>query len=213
MERPSRNIVAGLVVGAILGSVEITSASTHRPRSDRVRLTVAIDDRARVPGPLLKDAEQRAADVFRMSNLDIVWVNAGDARLLSSWTRFTVIVAMTPTSVRANLAKGGADVMGQAVPDLRRAYVYYDRMLEIVTPTRDIVTILGDVLAHELGHLLLPRGHAIAGIMRPEVNMTSRRLQTFTDVEANQIRRRITEYRLFEMKNERRHLITAPDTP
>jgi hypothetical protein len=198
MERPSRNIVAGLVVGAILGSVEIPSANTHRPGCDRVRLTVAIDDRARVPGPLLKDAEQRAVDVFRMSNLDIVWVNASDARLLPSSTRFMVIVAITPTSVRADLAHSGADVMGQAVPDLRRACVYYDRVLGIVTPTRDIVTILGDVMAHELGHLLLPRRHAIAGIMRAEVNMTSRRLQTFTDVEASQIRRRITDYRLAE---------------
>jgi hypothetical protein len=192
-------IRVGVMFVAMLGTVAPASANTHPADSGRVTLTVAIDDRARVPGPLLKDAEQRAADVFRMSNVDIVWVvNGGDGRLLPSWTQFTVIVAMTPTSVRANLAHSRADVMGQAVPDLRRAYVYYDRVFGIVTPTRDIVTILGDVMAHELGHLLLPRGHAVAGIMRAEVNMTSRRLQTFTDVEANQIRRRITDYRLAE---------------
>ena len=55
-------------------------------------------------------------------------------------------------------------------------------------PPRDIITTLGDVMAHELGHLMLPPGHSNVGIMRPDINMTSRRLETFTDVEAAHIR-------------------------
>jgi hypothetical protein len=189
----SRNVVAGVLTGVFLAKPGIASPSTHSAGSVRVAVTVAVDDRARVSGPLLKDAQQRAADVFRMRNVDIVWARSGDATL-PSLSALTVIVAMTPMSVRAKTGRNGADVMGQALPDTGRAYVYYDRVVAIVTPTRDVVTILGDVMAHELGHLLLPRGHADAGIMRPEVNMTSRRLQTFTEAEANQIRVRIIEY-------------------
>lgn len=195
MEPPTRNMLTVLVFGVILATIGTASASTHRVRSGRVSLTVAIDDRAHVPGPFLRDAEERAADVFRMSKLDIVWVRTGDAKLLALSTPLTVIIEMTPPSVNANVRHGGADVMGQAVRDVGRAYVYYDRVVAIATRARDLVTILGDVMAHELGHLLLPRGHAIAGIMRPEVNMTSRRLETFSETEGNQLRTRIIQYR------------------
>jgi len=194
MEPYARNTVAALISGVMLASVATASASTHGAASGRMILTVAVDDRARVPGSLLKDAEDRAADVFRMSHLEIVWVRASDARLLALSPPFTVIIAMTPASVSGNAGPSETEVMGQAVRNVGRAYVYYDRILGIVTPTRDIVTILGDVIAHELGHLLLPRGHAIAGIMRPEVNMTSRLLETFTETESNQLRKRIIQY-------------------
>jgi hypothetical protein len=83
----------------------------------------------------------------------------------------------------------GMDVMGQGAPLVGRAYIYYDRVLKLnPAPPRDVITTLGDVIAHELGHLMLPVGHSNVGIMRPSINMTSRRLETFTEEEAAQIR-------------------------
>jgi hypothetical protein len=51
--------------------------------------------------------------------------------------------------------------------------------------------MLGDVIAHELGHLMLPPGHSNFGIMRRALDMTTRRLETFTNAEAKEIRERV----------------------
>jgi hypothetical protein len=91
--------------------------------------------------------------------------------------------------------------MGQGAPLVGRAYIYYDRVMKLnPVPPRDVITTLGDVIAHELGHLMLPAGHSNVGIMRPSINMTSRRLETFTDVEAAEIRNRVRRQTVAETK-------------
>jgi hypothetical protein len=86
----------------------------------------------------------------------------------------------------------GTDVMGQGAPSIGRAYIYYDRVVAFrpIAP-RDIPTTLGDVMAHELGHLILPPGHSSVGIMRPTINMMSRRVETFNESEAREIQSRL----------------------
>ena len=87
-----------------------------------------------------------------------------------------------------------SDVIGQGAPFIGRAYIYYDRVLHLrPNPPRDLASTLGDVIAHELGHLLLPPGHSTLGIMRPSINMTSRRVETFTENEAVQLRSLLRE--------------------
>ena len=57
--------------------------------------------------------------------------------------------------------------------------------------------LLGHVMAHELGHLLLPYGaHVVAGVMRPEwdraqVKNAAKGLLTFTPDQAALIRERL----------------------
>ena len=57
--------------------------------------------------------------------------------------------------------------------------------------------LLGHVMAHEMGHLLLPYGaHAVAGLMRPEwdraqVRAAAEGLLTFTPDQAALIRERL----------------------
>jgi len=47
---------------------------------------------------------------------------------------------------------------------------------------------------------MLPPGHSNLGIMRPDINMTSRRLETFTDVEAAHIREHLRRRMVTETK-------------
>jgi hypothetical protein len=144
-----------------------------------------------VPNPLLKHAEVRASAVFAESDIELTWVDAQDLRPLElSTPAITLIIAEAPTPGKEDDGFD-VDIMGQAVPSVGRAYVYYGRILRNVTPTRDIITTLGDVMAHELGHLMLPRGHSSLGIMLPTVNMASRRLVTFTKGQASAIRQRL----------------------
>ena len=105
-----------------------------------------------------------------------------------------LIMEEAPGKLKAAMEHLGTDVIGQGAPFIGRAYIYYDRVLHLrPNPPRDLASTLGDVIAHELGHLLLPPGHSTLGIMRPSINMTSRRVETFTENEAVQLRSLLRE--------------------
>lgn len=83
-------------------------------------------------------------------------------------------------------------VLGMAMPGLNRASVYYDRVFTKTAVGASIGTTLGDVIAHELAHLMLPPGHSRTGIMRRVIDTGSQRLPTFTPEEAFAIRFRVS---------------------
>jgi hypothetical protein len=184
-----RTALSALVVAASLAMADSVSAASPEAEPE-LRVTVRVDDRAGVQGVYLKFAKQRAAEVFAMRGVKLDWIDGLEANRLNVVAPYTVLIMTeAPGSLKAEMKRLGMDVMGQGAPLVGRAYIYYDRVLKLnPIPPRDIITTLGDVIAHELGHLMLPTGHSNVGIMRPDINMTSRRLETFTDVEAAHIR-------------------------
>jgi len=72
--------------------------------------------------------------------------------------------------------------------------VIYDRVEALgARSPGSLATLLGDVLAHELGHLMFPSPqHSAQGILRPGVDVHARALETFTDPQARQIVSRLT---------------------
>ena len=193
--------LSALVVAASLVMADGVSASGRHPQPE-LRTTVRVDDKAGVQGTYLKFAKKRAAEVFAMSGVELNWVDGDDANRLKIVAPYTILImAEAPGRLKAEMEKLGTDVMGQGAPAVGRAYIYYDRVLKLnPTPPRDIITTLGDVIAHELGHLMLPPGHSNLGIMRPDINMMSRRLETFTHVEAAHIREHLSRQIVMETK-------------
>ena len=60
---------------------------------------------------------------------------------------------------------------------------------------RRAASLLGDVTAHELGHLVLPSPrHSARGIMRSGVEVQVRAIETFTDPQARQILARLSQH-------------------
>jgi hypothetical protein len=159
------------------------------------RITVRVDDKASVQGAVLKLAEARAAQIFAMSGVKVDWIDGEGANRLKIVAPYTILLmAEAPAELKAAMEHLGTDVMGQGAPFIGRAYIYYNRVLQLrPIPPRDLISTLGDVIAHELGHLLLPPGHSSVGIMRPSINMTSRRFETFTEEEAAQLRSLLRE--------------------
>jgi hypothetical protein len=184
-----RTALSALVVAASLVMADSVSAASPEAEPG-LRVTVRVDDKAGVQGVYLKFAKQRAAEVFALRGVKLDWIDGLEANRLKVVAPYTVLIMTeAPASLKAEMKRLGMDVMGQGAPLVGRAYIYYDRVLKLnPVPPRDIITTLGDVIAHELGHLMLPTGHSNVGIMRPDINMTSRRLETFTDVEAAHIR-------------------------
>jgi len=183
-----RSALSALGLAACLLTADVVSAASRRPEPE-LQVTVRLDDKAGVQGVYLKFAKERAAAVFAMRGVKLAWIDGEDANRLKIVAPYTILImAEAPAKLKAEMERLGMDVMGQGAPAVGRAYIYYDRVLKLnPVPPRDIITTLGDVMAHELGHLMLPPGHSNLGIMRSDINMTSRRLETFTDVQAAHI--------------------------
>ena len=196
-----RTALSALVVAASLVVADGAIAAS-REAEPELRITVRVYDKAGVQGVYLKFAKERAAEVFAMRGVKLDWADAEDATPLKGVASYTILImAEAPATLKAKMEALGMDVMGQGAPMVGRAYIYYDRVLQLnPVPPRDVITTLGDVIAHELGHLMLPVGHSNVGIMRPSINMTSRRLETFTAEEAAQIREHIRRQTVTETK-------------
>jgi hypothetical protein len=182
-------VLTTLAVAATLATPD--GAFAARPgEQPELRITVRVDDKAGVQSGVLKIAEGRAAQVFAMSGVKVEWIDGAEANRLKLVEPYTILImAEAPAKLKAAVERIGPDVMGQGEAVIGRAYIYYDRVLQLrPIPPRDVITTLGDVIAHELGHLMLPPGHSMVGIMRPSINMMSRRVETFTKEEAAQLR-------------------------
>jgi hypothetical protein len=76
------------------------------------------------------------------------------------------------------------DVLGFAAPSVSRAWVFWDRIEAAKARAPATAIVLGDVMAHELGHLILASpGHSFRGIMRGEIPLRMRATETFTKRE------------------------------
>jgi hypothetical protein len=81
-------------------------------------------------------------------------------------------------------------VVGDAASSRGVARVFYRRLLaaSALHPV-DVSVVLGHVISHELGHLLLPPGsHAAVGIMRPAVDFRQIAVRRFTDEQSKLMR-------------------------
>ena len=148
--------------------------SAHsRPADSQV--TVSVYNDAQVPPDILARAEQQAAKIFSRTGLDVTWlrcthINSGVRA--AACNGFDVpdhiavrIIGHTP-SCKSDAAFGVAFL----APDGTGRYsdVFWKRAQGLHANSNvDLGGILGSVIAHEMGHLLLgSNAHAISGIMR-----------------------------------------------
>ena len=82
------------------------------------------------------------------------------------------------------------DAFGRAHPGIGRAYIFCNRVASMPGP-KFFGIQLGAVIAHEVGHLLLPeKGHSRSGIMRAEMDVKHAiQLQSFDKSQADSIRK------------------------
>jgi hypothetical protein len=144
-------------------------------------ITVRVYNYARVPASILRTAEQETAMIFREAGVETVWADcrvstaepqtATCTQLLSSADFFLKL--LPPSMARA--FPSYADTFGLALTEEGRrgkdAMILYGRIAALATTERLYTEdILACVMAHEIGHLLLGRGHSPTGIMRATLN-------------------------------------------
>jgi hypothetical protein len=166
-------------------------------------ISIGLDDYGSVPVGRLIRAQADVAQVYCDVGVEIAWRETRHlatvtpptrTRLTPSSPGLTIIILspdmvtrMAPPSAALGTAPGTVDGPGHI------AYVFYSR-LPILNGNDD--EIMGLVIAHEIGHLLLPHGsHSDTGIMRGqwgfrELRRVSLHALGFTPFQAQEIRRR-----------------------
>jgi hypothetical protein len=190
---------AGLPLAGRLATATLHDAST---------LTISIDDYAAVPSDQIDRAQSLVTHLYAAIGVETAWLE----------TR--VWHASSPVQLRANVVAPSLRIIvlgsqmgdrGALPPDVvgstpgsrtergRIAYVFYDRLLTIAAASRqDDGDSLGVVIAHEIGHLLLPYGsHSDTGLMRGlwsarEFRRVDFRRLAFTPSQARDIRQRVS---------------------
>ena len=176
MQKPSRDLV--LSVAVVIGLCGGHSVLAGAERADTFPVMVVVHDRAQVFPGTLDRALKEAARIYRQAGVAIEWLvdPAGASGSAATEGRpslhaFTVqlIIQAKLRVARDNTAKF---VMGAAPKTTRECggavYVFNDEVTGFSNVHRmDAALVMGTVIAHEVGHVLLHReGHPAEGLMR-----------------------------------------------
>ena len=151
------------------------SASSQANSAENPQVTVSVYDYAQLPRDTLTRAEQQATTIFSHVGLDITWLNCtqtdgGSGSTACNEMDGPIHLILRITSNLASSTKDTAFGIAHLASDGTGKYgdVFWKRVRDLQANSKiDVVFILANVMAHEMGHLLLgSNAHAISGIMR-----------------------------------------------
>jgi hypothetical protein len=158
-----------------------------------LRLALALVSAHHVPGYVVAAAQQETAAVFRRVGVEIEWtVDAArrDAIPVTVWAHDSRVMRAFDRRVLGAVVAGGNG--------RESAWLFFERIERDTEPYGvDPALVLGDAIAHEVGHLLLPRGtHGERGLMRAawrkdDMYLAARGQLGFTREEATVVRAQV----------------------
>ena len=154
-------------------------------------LLVQVDNDARIPAADIAQMEEVVARSFLAIGVHVLWehgeVALDDPRGVRVHLR---LLSRTSGDRKITRERIGRAVLGQTNRPARLVYIFTPRLVEAsVKFARDYTLILGLVVAHELGHVLLPAGsHSDSGIMNARTNLWGKIAHEFTPEEGEAIR-------------------------
>ena len=164
MPKTTISAAISLVILATAVAAEAREGAGNRPT-----VFVHIENRGAVLPEIIAGARDQLAHIFDAAGVRVEsTAEAGHDRCAGQLTVHVVLLAGTIADRFIKSEQVNRRVLAQANSEARRVYVFWDR----VGPAVDHQAIgrgdaLGVVIAHELGHVLLPaRGHSRSGLMQ-----------------------------------------------
>src|SRR5688572_24316398 len=193
--------VMGMVAAGLAGTAP---SALGEPELLGVKILVVTVAGAPPPPDVLVRAQTETARIYAAVGVRLVWEARGapiTADPLSLLPRLTMIIVDNPDAWPERVAASALGVAPDGQSGVgRRAYAFNERIQESGRRHgTDPAKILGYVMAHELGHLLLARGaHSSTGIMsgrwnRFEIQSVERSALRFTSEQAKSIRSTVAE--------------------
>ena len=190
-----RTFLAGTMAAALwLGPAQPAGA-----QDERLPMRIVVYDHAQVPPDVLAQAKTVVSRVFGEIGVDAAWMdvaeftrempseNAARQAFVHSVVQVNVISPdMHKMLGRKNSVLGGAGLR------TRRVWIAFARIQQAARLAQaDVSDVLGSVIAHEIGHVLMPaREHALTGLMQHGVdqNLIAHNRLSFLAEEARLIR-------------------------
>jgi hypothetical protein len=191
----------------------ISTLATAAGPEDRATINVRIHDYVALPKKPLARTQSLVSAYYRAIRVDTRWravmqpsrlPEAASTACIYDIRDLTVIILSHAMALEKELPD---DAVGSAAttPEARGriAYVLYDRVVAAALGAGwDPVDFMSVVIAHEIGHLLLPHGsHTPDGLMRGHWEMNDlrtvdRRTLKFSEDQAEQMRQMLLSYDL-----------------
>jgi hypothetical protein len=197
---PRLSIVCLAGAGVFLGTSHARgNQAAEFPQFDRrleVPVTLIGEGVSQPDAQVLLEARQQATMIYDAIDVSLVWRDEpGD----HEGTGPIHLVAVVLSDPRTEQFLKGKDVppsvLGVAPYQTGRVYLFWERIARRAWEHQVLPQIvLARVLAHELGHHLLPlQGHSDSGIMRASVDYRVGEPPAFTLTQAGSIRRLLSE--------------------
>jgi hypothetical protein len=180
-----------MALAVVIAGVAFERSATAEPRHLKTIAIVVVNEAA-VREDLLKHAQRQATRIYEPLDVALKWTDS----MIAEPTALRLTIKIVPYSKLGH----GEDAMGLAIKGGNLAYVFYGRVSDFAEQHQlETATVLAHVIAHEMGHLLLPnRPHSSSGIMRASWHrahqlaiMRSPRGLSFTSAEVELIRQSI----------------------
>jgi hypothetical protein len=159
----------GLALAAMLGGADVSGQA-------KAKQVVLVYNQARVAPDVMSEAQNQALRIFRKAVVVVNWIDCkvvvGDGEVHDTCRRYydsnPIFLQILPTAGafpnRQSLAHAAVALEGGV-----RATVFFDRVQEFVKKNHSsfgLAGLMGHVMAHEVGHLLLSRtAHSAKGLM------------------------------------------------
>ncbi len=200
MTRAGRMATVALVVAATMMVARRASAHDEpnaAAAEGEATIVLHVANYAALPKGVLKAASARVSMVYKAIGVRVVWVDdEGSVKHPENGRlHLTVLLLsrdMAEKKISADRIKDG--VFGQAHMPSGRASIFCDRIATMPGAPTYLANPLGDVIAHEVGHLMLgANSHSRGGIMRARMNVHALHLQSFDRTQAGTIRASLME--------------------
>jgi hypothetical protein len=164
-------------IAVLVTMVEVAAAEPLHPLTISLQMT----NEAQVPAHLLEESQEQVTRIFARAGLTVRWTDTGP--------RFTVQIVPQVLGY----GRAGSPVMGVALrrANSAKAQIFFKQVQDFARLHRlDTASVLACVIAHEIGHLLLPgTPHSPTGLMQAQwdralVHNAATGSLTFTDAQA-----------------------------
>lgn len=186
MINTARSITTGLAVTVVLAS----AAEAVAAGDARLRIVLHVDDYAGISPADRSAAEVEVTRIYERAGVNTLWAT-GDNQADAAGLHVRVQLLSRSMAIGKTNREGLTHtVLGTAAREAGRAYIFTDRIRNLAVREGEPFRLaLGRVIAHEVGHLLLPpHSHSERGIMRASTFVRSNGSYDFTTEQGVAIR-------------------------
>ena len=189
--------MAGARRWRIVGLLALLAGMASPVAADQPRLVIHLDDRAGVLPRELAAARTVVERTFRTAGVEVAWIDGrfpvSLQRRQGEFREAHHLALMLVNSDEPSTRGAKGCTLGFAAPRQSVAYAFYNRIVHATErQPADLTLVLGRVIAHEIGHLLLPpNSHARFGIMRADLDLGMSNPDGFTKEQAQAIRAQV----------------------